>query len=133
MKLPRIISRSLLPGSCLFLAAFMTPACMQMETRSTVFGKAGTSPGFVRDIKGIMKRFCLECHGARYREAGLDLRTLRSVIKGGESGPAVVAGFPEESLLFTMMDDGHMPPEGKKPRQHTLSTVRRWIASGAQP
>jgi len=80
-----------------------------------------------------MARFCFDCHGGKHREAGLDLRNLRVILAGGESGPAIVPGDPEKSILFTMMYDGHMPPEGKKPGLYQIEQVRRWIESGACP
>ena len=89
--------------------------------------------GFARDIKGIMARFCLECHGAKNTESGLDLRTVKSMLKGGESGPAIVAGKPKESLLFELIHDEKMPPEGDMPRAGDIEQIRQWIASGAQP
>ena len=89
--------------------------------------------GFARDIKGIMARFCFECHGVEHKEAELDLRTVESILAGGESGPAIVPGKPEESLLFEMIHDGHMPPEGKMPGADDIEQIRQWIASGAKP
>ena len=94
----------------------------------------GESPlGFVRDIKGITAKFCFECHGAEKTEAGLDLRTVESMLKGGEGGPAIVPGKPEESLLFKMIHDEKMPPDGAMPGAGDIERVRRWIASGTRP
>ena len=50
----------------------------------------GESPlGFSRDIKGILSKFCFECLGVEHKEAELDLRTVESILAGGESGPAM--------------------------------------------
>ena len=89
--------------------------------------------GFDRDIKGIMAKYCFECHGAKNTESGLDLRTVESMLKGGESGPAIVAGKPEGSLLFEMIHDEKMPPEGEMPKAGDIEQIHQWIASGAQP
>ncbi len=94
----------------------------------------GESPlGFARDIKGIMSRYCFECHGVEHKEAELDLRTVESILAGGESGPAIVPGKPDESILFEMIHDKQMPPEGKMPGVDDIERVRQWIASGAKP
>ena len=94
----------------------------------------GESPlGFARDIKGIMARYCFECHGVKNKEAELDLRTVESILAGGESGPAIVPGKPDESILFEMIHDEQMPPEGKMPGTDDIERVRQWIASGAKP
>ena len=90
-------------------------------------------PEFARDIEGIMAKYCFECHGAKNTESGLDLRTVASMLKGGETGPAIVAGKPEESLLFEMIHDEKMPPEGEMPKAGDIEQVRQWIASGVQP
>ena len=92
-----------------------------------------SSLGFARDIKVIMAKFCFECHGVEHREAELDLRTVESILAGGESGAAIVPGKPEESILFEMIHDEHMPPEGKMPGADDIERVRQWIASGARP
>ena len=92
-----------------------------------------SSLGFYRDIKGILSKFCFECHGVKHKEAELDLRTVESILAGGESGPAIVSGKPDESILFEMIHDEQMPPEGKMPGADDIERIRQWIASGAKP
>ena len=94
----------------------------------------GNNPlGFTRDIKEVFSRYCFECHGAEHKEAELDLRTVKSILTGGESGAAIVPGKPDESILFDMVHDGHMPPEGELPGAIDIERIRRWIALGARP
>ena len=121
------------PAGFLILFVLMTSGCLEMQPRAGRLGKMDGPPGFSGDIRRIMARFCFDCHGGKHREAGLDLRNLRVILAGGESGPAIVPGDPEKSILFTMMYDGHMPPEGKKPGLYQIEQVRRWIESGACP
>ena len=80
-----------------------------------------------------MAKYCFECHGVEHKEAELDLRTVESILAGGESGAAIVPGKPEESLLFEMIHDEQMPPEGKMPGADDIERIRQWIASGAKP
>ena len=80
-----------------------------------------------------MAQFCFECHGVKNTESGLDLRTIESMLKGGEGGPVLVPGKPEESLLFKMIHQGKMPPDGQMPGKGDIERVRKWIVSGAQP
>ena len=47
---------------------------------------------FESDILPIFEAKCLACHGEKLQQNGLDLRTRESVLKGGESGPAVEPG-----------------------------------------
>jgi hypothetical protein len=74
----------------------------------------------------------VRCHGDKRRSADLDLTTPAGILKGGESGPAVVPGKPDKSPLYEKLHAGAMPP-GKKDRlsEAEVDGVRRWIAGGA--
>ena len=81
---------------------------------------------------------CWTCHGGPAQEAGLDLRTQASILKGGRSGAAVIPGQPEESRLIQRIRDAQCPPSRRlveanvKPVPDTaLEKLRRWIADGA--
>src|SRR6476469_5658394 len=52
------------------------------------------------DVLPIFQMRCVVCHGKRKQEAGLDLRFQASRLKGGKSGPALVPGNPDQSLLM---------------------------------
>ena len=83
------------------------------------------------EIQPIFQRHCVECHNEKNRKAEFDLTTTANLLKGGESGPGLVAGKPDESLLFEYLHDGQMPPEGSKPlSQRELEKVRQWIHAG---
>jgi mono/diheme cytochrome c family protein len=89
-------------------------------------------PRFESDVLPLFQARCLRCHGSKRRRADLDLGSAAAVLKGGESGPAVVPGKPEKSLLYEKVHKGDMPP-GKKDRltEAEVALVRRWIAAGA--
>src|SRR4051812_18842562 len=70
-------------------------------------------PSFSRAIRPLLHAKCTRCHGEKVRRAGLDLRTLASALAGGESGPAIVAGQPDKSLLYEKTHSGAMPPAKK--------------------
>ena len=91
-------------------------------------------------MAAILGAKCLPCHGRRRQEAGLDLRTREGLLKGGKSGPAIVPGKPEESLLVRRILAQEMPPpqlqEQFSVRGLTsveLEKVQAWIAGGALP
>ena len=85
-------------------------------------------PSFEKDVLPVLAQKCHECHGATEQEAKLDLRTLSSLLQGGESGPAIVVGDPGESLLVDLVAQGQMPPEGsEKLTAAELATIRRWV------
>ena len=50
-------------------------------------------------VRPIFEAHCLKCHGPSKREGGLDLRQAASLLAGGDSGPAVVAGKPKVLIL----------------------------------
>ncbi len=90
------------------------------------------------DVLPILLRRCTACHGPRVQEAGLDLRTKAAMLKGGKSGPAIVPGAPERSLLVRKVRDGAMPPRQRlveasvKPIEAgETEKIVRWIAAGA--
>src|SRR5438445_9804797 len=58
---------------------------------------------FVRQIAPLLEERCVACHRGDRDEGGLDLSTSRRARAGGDGGPAVVAGKPEESLLLEMI------------------------------
>ena len=63
------------------------------------------------DVIPIMYLRCTVCHGLRRQEGGLDLRTRASMVKGGKSGPAIVPGHPEQSLVLKRIHSGEMLPK----------------------
>ena len=79
-----------------------------------------------------MAENCYSCHGAKKQKGGLRLDSLEAILKGGESGPAVVPGKPEESLLVSAINYAgpEMPPTGKLPPEK-VALLTRWVASGA--
>jgi mono/diheme cytochrome c family protein len=90
------------------------------------------------DVIPILLRGCTVCHGRNQREAGLDLRTKASMLRGGKSGPAIVPGKPEESLLLKKVRSGDMPPRRRiievsvKPIEPAeIDMLAKWIAAGA--
>ena len=76
---------------------------------------AGEAPTFEQHVRPILKAYCLDCHGGGEKLKGkLDLRLKRFAEQGGDTGPAIVAGKPEESYLLDRLDAGEMPPGEKK-------------------
>jgi POT family proton-dependent oligopeptide transporter len=69
-------------------------------TESTkVAPKRVVAPRYESDVRPILNANCVSCHG-KTATGGLDLSTLEGVMKGGTSGPAVVASDPKKSLIF---------------------------------
>ena len=94
---------------------------------------------FEKHIRPVLVESCYECHSARSEKlrGGLMLDTRDGVLKGGDSGPAVVVGNPEKSLLLQSMRhetkdaDLHMPPKKDRLSDAVLSDFENWIRMGA--
>ncbi len=96
-------------------------------------GNSNEPPVFERDVRPILKAYCLDCHGGGAELKGkLDLRLARTTRRGGKSGPAVVAGQPDQSLLMDRIHDGEMPPGEKKVPTAQAAIIERWISAGAR-
>lgn len=87
---------------------------------------------FQKQVKAILTAHCWKCHGLESRKADLDLRSVALMLKGGNSGPAVIKGVAQKSLIYRRILDGSMPPEGELPLTKVqIDNVRYWIDSGA--
>jgi hypothetical protein len=87
---------------------------------------------FERDVRPILKAHCFHCHGEEAKlEGGLDSRLVRQMLRGGDSGPAIVAGNSAESLLWQRVESGEMPPKGKL-TVGEKQALRQWIDQGGK-
>ena len=83
-------------------------------------------PSFAADVEPVLKAKCVACHGAT-PQAKLDLRSAEGVLKGGNSGPVVVPGAAEKSLMMTKVVTGQMPPGKVKLTDAEIDEIRGWI------
>jgi hypothetical protein len=103
---------------------------------------AGADPAgiefFEKKIRPVLTEHCYKCHSADAEKAkklkgGLYLDTRDGVVKGGESGPAMVSGDPTKSLLVEVLrytGDTRMPPNGKLP-DSVVADFAAWVKMGA--
>jgi hypothetical protein len=105
-------------------------------TSLAVAAEPGSEPDFERDIAPLLVQHCLDCHQVNKRSGGLDLTNSAALLRGGESGPAIVVGKPAESLLIQRIADGEMPPPEAKethpPSAAEVDRLRAWITAGAR-
>src|SRR5258706_365279 len=92
-------------------------------------GAQSPAPQFERDILPVFRARCLKCHGQSEPQAGLDLRTVDSTLKGGAGGPVLVKGSAEKSVLFQRIANHTMPPAGTGVTltDSEIQTLRKWI------
>ena len=87
---------------------------------------------FETDVRPVLVERCGSCHGAEKQKAGLRLDSLVGMLRGGESGPAIVPGDPNASNLVAAIrhESWEMPPDGKL-TDRQIAAIDRWIAAGA--
>jgi hypothetical protein len=96
-------------------------------------GQSQEQVHFETDVRPILKAHCFHCHGEQdHREAGLDLRLVHLMKKGGDSGSAIAPGSSMDSLMMQRVQSGEMPPGGKTIPDAQKETLRRWLDQGAR-
>ena len=94
---------------------------------------------FAEEIAPLLAANCTACHNPKIREGGLALDSLKALLAGGDSGSGVIAGQPDDSLLFlraSHRQEDFMPPPdnavGARPLgPEQLGLLKLWIAQGA--
>ncbi|MDA0589877.1 MAG: DUF1553 domain-containing protein [Planctomycetota bacterium] len=89
---------------------------------------------FEKKIRSVLVEHCDKCHSGKAAslKGGLRVDFREGLMKGGESGPAVVVGKPDESLLILALkyDGFEMPPKGKLP-DSVIKDFETWVKNGA--
>ena len=90
---------------------------------------------FDSEIRPLLQERCIECHGEKKNKADLRLDAKVHAFKGGESGPAIVAGKAAESPLYQRListdKDERMPPKNDPLPAEQIALIKQWIDSGA--
>ncbi len=110
-------------------------------TPFAVYGQQVESPAEVKKeqeffelkVRPLLARHCFACH-TNAKMGGLQLDTRENVLKGGKSGPAVIPGDPDRSLLIRAVNHTdprlEMPPPGKLTSDE-ISVLQSWVKNGA--
>lgn len=112
---------------------FITGTLQQNEVQLVALEEAEV---FDHVIQPILENKCIGCHKASKQKGELRLDAVEHILKGGESGPAVVPGDLDKSLLahhilLPLEEDGHMPPKSKPQlTEEEVELIISWIASG---
>jgi len=88
---------------------------------------------FEMQVRPVLAKNCWACH-RQSAMGGLRLDSREAILKGGKSGPALVEGKADQSLLIQAITHQHdklkMPPSGKLP-EADVAVLRTWIDKGA--
>ena len=90
---------------------------------------------FETSIRPLLVDKCGKCHGAEKQWGSLRLDSREALLRGGDSGPAVVSGKPKDSLLIRAVrhedEDLKMPPKEEKLTERQIADLVRWVEMGA--
>jgi hypothetical protein len=94
------------------------------------------SVDYTRDVKPLLAKHCVGCHGAAKPKGNLRLDTAAEALKGGRGGPAVVPGKAGESpLILAVLGEGdteRMPLKRPPLSASQIETLRTWVDAGAK-
>ncbi len=96
--------------------------------------QVSAAESFAKRVAPIFETHCVSCHSGEHPKGGLDLTVAAKGLSGGESGPLLVAGKPQESLLVEYIsgDEPEMPKDAAPLKGEEVETIRAWIAAGAE-
>jgi cytochrome c553 len=128
---PRIVT----VAACFGIALVAVQAA---DARDDAPPAAPSAEFFEKKIRPVLAAHCYQCHSAdaqraKKLKAGLLLDSRDGLLRGGDSGPAVVPGKPDDSRLIQALrhaGDLKMPPKGKLP-ESVIADFERWVALGA--
>jgi hypothetical protein len=117
------------------------PIVLMIALQSSIAGSAVAADDakiafFEKTIRPILINRCYECHSveAGKSKGGLELDSRDGMLKGGDSGPAVIAGDPDKSRIIESVryhnQDLQMPPKGAMPATE-VKALEEWVKMGA--
>ncbi|MBW3542366.1 MAG: hypothetical protein KY476_19030 [Planctomycetes bacterium] len=104
-----------------------SPAAVEQDVTSS----EGGLRLFREQVRPLLAGKCVECHNPDRREGGLDLTRRATALAGGDSGPGLVPGQPQQSLLYQLVTAGEMPPDLKLLLPAEIAALEEWIELGA--
>jgi len=117
-----------------FLIQFCVIFLLLTALRVDAAPAAEQSEFFEARVRPLLVEHCYKCHGPEKAKGELRLDTRQGVEKGGKTGPVVVAGHPEKSLLIEAVGYGNpdlqMPPKEQLTAAQ-VADLAAWIKAGA--
>lgn len=132
-KLLAIVSSAILISGCGDSGVNTpTPAPSAAKPKGSS-GIVAAPMSYSQHVGTIFMASCADCH-IKDSKGGFSMATFASLMKGGENGPVIVPGKPDESKLLKLIESGEMPPEGRGTAllDDDKAGLREWIANGAK-
>ncbi len=104
-----------------------------VQTSVTTGSEPEEARFFELEVRPLLVEHCVKCHGPDKQKGGLRVDELGTLLTGGESGPALVPGHPELSLLIEAInyESYEMPPGGKL-NDEQIEVLTTWVRTGAR-
>ena len=123
----------------ILLVGLNPPATHDLLAEEANSGSGGPSGApsvkfFAERVRPVLLAHCLMCHNKELKQAGLDVTTRESLLKGGDDGPVVVPGNAAASLLYKKVRHEHepgMPYKMARLPEEVVAQIGEWINSGA--
>jgi cytochrome c553 len=126
--------RWLAAGMRIALGCLLVTAGFRMSVSNAAEAPAFSSAQidfFETKVRPILATTCQKCHGAKTQKGGLRLDSRAAALKGGESGPAIVSGKPNESPMIEAINYRglEMPPSGRL-KDREIAALTEWVKMG---
>lgn len=126
------------PTVLVFAFLICHTACLKAQESTQGDAVAFTSEQlefFENKVRPLLIDKCYSCHGPESKplEGGLNLSSRKGLLSGGDTGPAIVVGAPDESLLIDVVNYGdvyEMPPDTKMSAEE-IGILTKWVKDGA--
>ncbi len=131
----KVGAASIAASACLWGGGGVALAKITPEQAKTLPPPANHPVDFAKEIKPIFEASCIKCHGRGRTKGDFSIENRETLLKGGESGPALVTGNSAESHLIELVagldPDSVMPQKGKRLTPEQIGLLRAWIDQGA--
>jgi mono/diheme cytochrome c family protein len=127
------LRRRRIPTAWLVLAGLPLTLQIAGQARQTTASAAQSADYFEARVRPVLAANCYDCH-ADERMGGLRADSREGLIKGGKSGPAIVPGDPEKSLLIQAVrqtSDKLKMPKGGRLKPEEIDALTEWVRAGA--
>ena len=86
---------------------------------------------FEKNIRPVLNTQCYSCHSSTSKDVkgGLSLDSRQGMLNGGDSGPSVVPGNIDESILLDYIESGDMPPDNPLSKE-VVDNFKKWVKMG---
>lgn len=114
------------------LSVYILMTAIQVAVTSGTQGSE-SEDHFEKHVRPLLIERCHKCHAGTMSKGGLRLDSRQSLLKGGETGPAIILDRPDDSLLIKAVrhQDGiAMPPDGKLSEMQ-IAALAKWVKAGA--